>query len=149
MSNPLYVINIEAAIYREDKYLIIKRSEKEEHAPGVLSLVGGKVEETKAENNVLENSVKREILEEVGVEVSNTLHYIESNSFISDKGYMVVNIGFLCKYESGEPKCMSEDEVSEVHWMGYDEILSNPKAPSWLKESIKKAESVRLRVEKI
>ncbi|MBK1811959.1 NUDIX domain-containing protein [Clostridium sp. YIM B02505] len=147
MSNPLYVINVEAAIYREDKYLIIKRSEKEEHALGVLSLVGGKVDGRTSENNVLENSVKREILEEVGVEVSNSLHYIESNSFISDKGYIVVNIGFLCKYESGEARCVSEDEVSEVHWMGYDEILSNPKAPSWLKSSLKKAESVRLIVE--
>lgn len=33
MSNILYIVNVEAAIYKDDKWLIIKRSEKEEHVP--------------------------------------------------------------------------------------------------------------------
>ena len=44
-------MNVEAAIHKNDKWLIIKRSEKEEHAPGLLALVGGKVETKNVENN--------------------------------------------------------------------------------------------------
>lgn len=86
-------------------------------------------------------------MEEVGVEVSRPLYYIESNSFISDKGQLVIDIIFLCKYEKGEPKCMSADEVSAVYWMTNTEILKNKSAPMWLKESIGKAENIRFRIE--
>lgn len=143
MEDLLYILNVEAAIYKNDKWLIIKRSEKEEHAPGLLSLVGGKVETRANENDVLEENLKREIIEEVGIQVSEP-HYVESKSFVSDNGQAVIDIVFLCKYESGEPKCVSIDEVSEVYWMSCTEVLGNVNAPIWLKESIKKVESIRL-----
>ncbi|WIV11045.1 NUDIX domain-containing protein [Proteiniborus sp. MB09-C3] len=148
MDNLLYIVNVEAAIYKNDKWLIIKRSEKEEHAPGLLSMVGGKVETKISENNVLEETLIREIMEEVGIQVSKTLHYVDSKSFISDKGQIVIDIVFLCKYKSGEPKCMSADEVSEIYWMSKAEILENKNTPIWLKESIEKVESIRLKIEK-
>lgn len=103
MNDMSYIVNVEAAIYKNDKWLIIKRSEKEEHAPGILSNVGGKVEINKTENNVLEKTLIREIMEEVGIKISEKLYYVESKSFISDKGQTVVDIVFLCKYQSGEP----------------------------------------------
>jgi len=149
MSNLLYIVNVEAAIYKNDKWLIIKRSEKEEHAPGLLSMVGGKVETELSENNVLEDALVREITEEVGINVCERIYYLESKSFISDKGQMVIDIVFLCKYKSGEPKSMSADEVSEVYWMSSTEILENERAPIWLKESIKKAEGIRQKTENI
>ena len=148
MDNLSYIVNVEAAIYKNDKWLIIKRSEKEEHAPGLLSMVGGKVETKTDENNVLEETLRREIMEEVGVEVSKTVYYVESKSFISDEGQAVIDIVFLCKHKSGEPKCISADEVSEIYWMSSVEILEHKSAPIWLKESIEKAESIRLRGEK-
>lgn len=147
MDDLSYIVNVEAAIYKKDKWLIIKRSEKEEHAPGILSMVGGKVETRSAENEVLEKTLIREIMEEVGIQVSERLHYVESKSFISDEGQVVIDIVFLCKYQSGEPKCMSVDEVSGVYWMSYAEILGNKDAPIWLKESIEKVEKLRLEKE--
>lgn len=147
MDNLSYIVNVEAAIYKNDKWLIIKRSEKEEHAPGTLSMVGGKVETRIVENDVLEETLKREIMEEVGIQVSEKLHYVESKSFISDKGQVVIDIIFLCKYQSGEPKCMSADEVSGVYWMSCSEILGSKNTPMWLKESIEKVESYRLKKE--
>lgn len=38
MENISYIVNVEAAIYKGDKWLIIKRGEKEEHVPGLLSM---------------------------------------------------------------------------------------------------------------
>ena len=148
MNNLSYVVNVEAAIYKNDKWLIIKRSEKEEHALGLLAMVGGKVETKIAKKNILEETLIREIMEEVGIEVSKTLHYVESKSFISDKAQAVIDIVFLCKNQSGEPKCMSVDEVSEIYWMSSTEILENKCAPIWLKESIEKAENIRFTVSK-
>jgi 8-oxo-dGTP diphosphatase len=146
MDNLSYIVNVEAAIHKNDKWLIIKRSEKEEHAPGLLAMVGGKVETKIAERNVLEENLIREIMEEVGIQVSKTLHYVESKSFISDKGQAIIDIVFLCEYQSGEPKCISADEVSEIYWMTSMEILEHKNVPVWLKESIEKADNIRLEV---
>lgn len=146
MDNTSYIVNVEAAIYENDKWLIIKRSEEEEHAPGLLSMVGGKVEIKTPEANVLEETLKREIMEEVGIQVSNEMHYLESKSFISDKGQVVIDIVYLCKYETGEAKCKSIHEVSEIYWMSSSDILENKSAPIWLKESIEKAENLRLKM---
>lgn len=143
MDNLSYIVNVEAAIYKGDKWLIIKRSEKEEHAPGLLSMVGGKVETTMPEENILENALLREIMEEVGVIISEKMIYVESKAFVTDKEEIVIDMVFLCKYESGEAKPMSVDEVSEVYWMSTSDILQNKNSPIWLKESIKKCESIR------
>lgn len=131
MGNLSYIVNVEASIYKNDKWLIIKRSKKEEHAPGLLAMVGGKVETRITENEVLEETLKREIMEEVGIQTSKTIHYVESKSFISDMGQVVIDIVFLCKYQSGEPKCISTDEVSDIYWMASKEVLMDKNAPIW------------------
>lgn|SRR5690554_6090262 len=148
MSNILYIVNVEAAIYKDDKWLIIKRSEKEEHGPGLMSLVGGKVETNMAQDGILEETLRREIMEEVGIEVLDTMHYLESKSFLLADGQVVVDVVFVCKYKSGEAKPVDTDEVGEIYWMTCEEILENEKALIWLKESIEKAENVRLRIER-
>ena len=148
MSNILYIVNVEAAIYKDDKWLIIKRSEKEEHGPGLMSLVGGKVETNMAQDGILEETLRREIMEEVGIEVLDTMHYLESKSFLLADGQVVVDVVFVCKYKSGEAKPVDTDEVGEIYWMTCEEILENEKALIWLKESIEKAENVRLRLER-
>lgn len=38
----MFIVNVEAAICKEDKWLVITRSTKEEHAGGTLALVGAK-----------------------------------------------------------------------------------------------------------
>lgn len=147
MGDLSYIVNVEGAIYKGDKWLIVKRSEKEEHAPGLLSMVGGKVETTVTQNNVLEETVIREITEEVGIKVEDALHYIESKSFVLANGQTVIDIVFLCKYKSGEPKPISTDEVSNVYWMSTEDILENKHSPIWLKIGIEKAEKVRQKIE--
>lgn len=147
MNYKLYVVNVEAAIYKEDKWLIIKRSEKEEHGPGLMSLVGGKVETDVVQDGILEVTLKREIREEVGIEVSDRIHYLESKTFPLADGQLVVDIVFVCKYKSGEARVVDSNEVGEIYWMTCEELLQDERALSWLKESLKKAEDLRLRLE--
>ncbi|NLK44808.1 MAG: NUDIX domain-containing protein [Tissierellia bacterium] len=146
--NYLFLVNVEGAIYKDDKWLIIKRSEKEEHGPGLMSLVGGKAEINEAEDDILENTLRREIMEEVGIDVSEPMHYLESKTFLLADGQVVVDVVFVCKYKAGEARPVDTDEVGEVYWMTCEEVLESEIAPLWLKASIMKAEDVRLRLEK-
>ncbi|WP_282142535.1 NUDIX hydrolase [Cytobacillus oceanisediminis] len=138
----MFIVNVEGAIRKNDKWLIIERSKKEEHAGGLLSLVGGKVDIEGGSSNILERTVKREILEEVGVKVKDSLTYVNSTSFVTDTGQNVVDVVFLCEYESGEALPIIPDEVEKVSWLTSEEILNHPKSPIYLKENIKKAEAL-------
>jgi len=147
MNTKYFIVNVEAAIYQGDKWLIIKRSETEENAPGTLSLVGGKVElsgeETSLKQDVLEKTLVREIDEEVGIKIDeDSIKYIESKFFISDTGERVVDLVFLGEYQEGIA-CCNDDEVGAVYWMTSEEVLENEKSPDYLKKTIKKAEKLR------
>ena len=138
----MFIVNVEGAIRKGNEWLIIERSQKEEHAGGLLSLVGGKVEIEGNSSAILERTLKREILEEVGVNVKDKLHYVHSTSFMTESGEHVVDIVFVCEYESGEPIAKSLDEVANVYWYTTDEILSHPNSPSYLKEYISYSDQV-------
>lgn len=139
----MYIVNVEGAITFEDKYLIIQRSIKEEHAGGELSLIGGKVKEEGGSIEVLERTLKREIHEEVGVNIKDNMIYLYSTSFEIAPDKKVVNIIFYCEYSSGTPFVKSPNEVENVTWLAAKEILENPNSPIYLKESIKYAECFR------
>lgn len=139
----MFIVNVEGAIFRNDKWLIIERSKKEEHAGGMLSLIGGKVEQEGNSSNILERTVKREINEEVDVNVKEQVNYVHSTSFIADTGEKVIDIVFLCEYESGMAFAKSPDEVESVNWMTAQQVYEHPNAPDYLKKSIKKAEEIK------
>lgn len=137
----MFVVNVEGAINKNGKWLLIRRSEKEEHAGGGLSLVGGKCELEGFSSDILERTLHREIFEEVGIEVAE-LQYVNSSSFVTDSGIHVIDIVFLCQYKSGEPYAKAVDEVDDVVWMTTAEILTHPKLPDYLKENVKRATAI-------
>ncbi|QUG40367.1 NUDIX domain-containing protein [Psychrobacillus sp. INOP01] len=137
----MFIVNVEGAIYKNEKWLLVRRSEKEDHAAGLLSLVGGKVEIDGITSNILEETLKREITEEVGIEVSN-LKYVNSSLFETDTGLTVIDIVFLCEHQSGEPYAKCLDEVSDIFWMSTQEILDVADLPVYLKENIKLADKI-------
>ncbi|KYG35292.1 NUDIX hydrolase [Alkalihalobacillus trypoxylicola] len=139
----MFIVNVEGAILKKDKWLIIERSIKETHAAGLLSLVGGKVEMEGNFPSILERTLKREINEEVDIKVKEPLKYVHSTSFISDTGESVVDIVFLCEYDNGKAIAKSTNEVESVHWMTAQQVFEHPNAPDYLKESIKRAEKIK------
>lgn len=136
----MFIVNVEGAIRKDGKWIIVERSKKEEHAGGLLSLVGGKVDSEGNSSNILEKTLKREIFEEIGIKVKENLKYIHSTSFVTDNGEIVVDIIFLCEYESGVIFVKQPEEVEKVFLLATEEILNNPQAPIFLKEYIKCAE---------
>ncbi|MFC6735854.1 NUDIX hydrolase [Halolamina salina] len=89
MADPRYVVNVDPVIARETpdgtEYLVIVRSEDEEHAPGMLGFPGGKVAAGPGESDVLEATAKREAREEAGVEIEN-VEQVTSTTFELDYG---------------------------------------------------------------
>lgn len=60
---PLHVVFVEAWVKKKDKYLLAKRSSKDDQAAGKWAVPGGKIE-MELESNIVENSLKREVKEE-------------------------------------------------------------------------------------
>lgn len=137
-----YIVNVEAAIMRDGKYLLIERGAGESYAAGVLAFVGGKMEETQNAEDVLEDTVRREVMEEIGITVTN-IRYAYSTHFIGEAGVLVLDVVFLCDYEAGEPRIADYEEVAAILYMSAEEILKHPKSPIWLKRGIERLEAMR------
>ena len=130
-----FVANV--VVYRESdcRCLILKRSEREKVHPGKYAVPGGKLEwkdlpvdkPTRLNDNVLdyENAVeellKREVLEEAGVEIEQQLKYINSVAFIRPDGIPVVLVKFAAKYKDGEVK-LEEGAFTEYAWVNEEEV---------------------------
>lgn len=95
-----YVIIVECAIECDGKLLIIRRPEGK-HAGGLLSFAGGKVDEHDEGNNfdVLRAAVKREIFEELGLELIADLKYITSEYFVDNSGISLISNLFYYRYD--------------------------------------------------
>ena len=143
MENRLHIVNIEGAVYRDDRYLVVRRGSGESHAPGTLSLVGGGIDtRDESSDDVILATLRREIVEEVGVQVRD-ITYVTGWTFRLDDGQDVINLLFLCAYDSGIATPADPNEVEEVHWMRADDIITHPDAPSWTRDAIRKCEALR------
>ena len=115
---PLHVVFVEAWVKKDNKYLLAKRSSKDDQAAGKWAMPGGKVD-MELESNIIENSLKREVMEEVGVKVSNP-KFFASRSFIRSSGDHVIGLSFLLDYESGEARPLEDQD--EVRWVKFEEL---------------------------
>lgn len=130
-----FVANV--VVYRKSdgRCLILKRSEKEKVHPGKFATPGGKLEwndlplskPTRMNGDVIdfENAVedllKREVMEEAGIEIENNLKYINSVAFIRPDGIPVVLVKFAAKYKSGSV-VLEQDAFSDFAWVNELEV---------------------------
>ena len=97
----VFVVNVEGATEKEGGYLMIVSAADVAHAPGALSFPGGKVEAADGPDDALESTLRREIREEVGVEVE--MRYVESSRFDTDDGKQVVGVHLPVPLQVGRP----------------------------------------------
>ncbi|MFD1513745.1 NUDIX hydrolase [Halomarina rubra] len=141
-SDPAYLVNVDAVVVRDGEYLLVERSPDEEHAAGELGFPGGTTDGDDEGPDVLEATVRREVREEVGVELATTMAYVQSNAFESDTGEGVVNVVFLCRYERGEVS-VDPTEVAEVHWLTAEAVANHPETPAYTRQQLELAEGQR------
>jgi mutator protein MutT len=132
-----YSIIVNSIIINDNnKVLIAQRSFEEKHEGGKWSIPGGKIESVGEEHNILLKNIKKEILEEVGIEIFDDIILIHDNTFIRTNGDEVLALIFLCKYKSGEARPL--EDTMNVKWIRKDEI-NDFQFPSNVKEYILEA----------
>lgn len=119
----------------------ILRKRKRRTCWRISFLVGGKCEIEGVASDILERTLKREIFEEVGIEVTG-LRYVNSSSFVTESGQNVIDIVFLCEHESGEPYAKSKEEGDDVMWLTTQEIFHRTDLPPYLKKNIEIAQNL-------
>lgn len=142
MDEYAYVVNVDGAVVRDDEYLLVERSEREDHAAGLLGFPGGKVEVPPGDGNAFERTAAREVAEEVGVEVG-TVEYVHSSAFETDGGTACLNVLTYCEYAGGEARPRETDEVAAVHWLRYDEIVAREEVPAFTEKYARLVEEFR------
>lgn len=117
----LHIVLVTGVIEKAGKFLIAQRSLDESHLPGWWSIPGGKVESSETiVQNILEKTLKREIMEEVGVEIEENPKLISDSTFARSTGHPVIWLVFHCFWKSGEAKAL--DECADVAWVSYDDL---------------------------
>ncbi len=111
-------------VERDDGRVLLGRNAR--WPTSMFSCLAGFVEP----GETLEEAVKREVLEEVGVRIDG-LVYRRSQPWPFPHSLMV---GFNARWESGEIRC-DEDEIADARWFSPDELPSVPGSMSiarWL-----------------
>lgn len=121
----LHEVAITAIIVKEGKYLITRRAMTKKRFPGKWTVPGGKLETSDYVNspkdtedcwyNVLERVVRREVREEVGLEITN-IDYVTSLATLDKEGTPILVISCMADWESGEV-VLQEDETDQFAWI--------------------------------
>ena len=141
MDEYAYVVNVDAAVVRDDEYLVIERSAEEDHAAGTVAFPGGKVEQSQG-FDAIENTARREVREETGVEVG-AVEYVSSNTFVADEGTQCLNLVTHCEYEGGEPEARQPEEVADAFWLPYEEFTGHEDVPEYIAAFAEQVEEQR------
>lgn len=131
-SQLLHEVAITAIIVKDQKYLITRRSLSKKRFPGKWTVPGGKLETKDYINlpkdtqdywyNVLEQVLKREVKEEVGLEIQN-IEYVTSLATVHGDGSPSLVISCLADWVSGEVKLQLE-ETDDFAWVNLEEAKS-------------------------
>ena len=125
----LHEVAITAIVIKENRYLITRRSPNKKHFPGMWTVPGGKLETSDYINlpkdtkdywyNVLEKTLRREVKEEVGIEIDN-IEYLTSLATVHQDGSPSLVISCTAGYVSGEI-VLQEDESDAYAWVTLEE----------------------------
>jgi 8-oxo-dGTP pyrophosphatase MutT (NUDIX family) len=115
-NSKLHIVAVSGLVEKDNKYLILKRSDKEIAFPGKWAIPGGKVEKGQG---ILE-TLRREIKEEAGIEVEKSFAFLCDDEFVRPDNYHVVVLCFQCRYKDGRVK-ISKD-FTDFRWININEI---------------------------
>ena len=123
-----FYLSVTGIVLKDGKALITKRSAHEKAFPNRWTVPGGKVQAsdyaTMQQNagglwyEVLEAALRRELQEEVHLEVRN-IQYVTSIAYTRPDGAPCVIISFFCDYKQGEVQLCTA--LTEHAWVDLEE----------------------------
>ncbi len=146
MDKELHRIAITGIIYNEqERYLVTKRSLEKKAFPGMWTVPGGGLSTddysgtppTTSDGlqwyNTVEKTLRREIMEEVGIEIEKP-KYLLDLTFIRPDNVPVLVLSYFCKYKSGEVDISKEPDTVEYAWATLDELRTYNLIPGIFEE---------------
>ena len=103
-------------VVRGDKFLVERRRWDETIDPGIVCLPAGHVKP----NESLEDALKREMMEELGIQV-NDMKFVCKNFYVASNGERQHAYCYLITDYEGEPVCKA---AQEIFWEDNIENLS-------------------------
>jgi 8-oxo-dGTP diphosphatase len=145
MDSGLYAVTVCVLIHRGNSWLLVVRAPGVAYAPNMIGMIGGHVDVTDPQGSVLEATTRREVAEEVGLDLSQVpLAYLESEFFITDNGERQITVTFLAPAQPGDkPYVNAPDELVEVGWWTLTDLEADPRCPPWLPDLLRRAEAAR------
>jgi 8-oxo-dGTP pyrophosphatase MutT (NUDIX family) len=131
-------------VHRDGGWLLGVRAPGVAYAPGRLGLIGGHVEADAPAAQVLEATGRREVAEEVGLDLTGVpLTYLDSEYFVTEGGERQVTVTLLAPAPPGqEPRVADPAELTEVGWWTADQAAADPRCPPWLPALLDRADQV-------
>lgn len=142
MAGARFVVNVEVAVLRDGRYLAIERGHAEEYGAGWLGFPGGTVDWDGPLQDAIEETARREVMEEVGITLDDPVVYVESHTF-GDAGPPVLDVVVLARSGTGEPWPVAPDEVAAVEWMTVDALRADARTQAWTRQSLDHVEARR------
>lgn len=128
--NLMHYVVVTGILVKDSKYLIVKRSEKEKAFPGKWTVPGGKVEVLdyclrKKDTsfhwyNVLEDVLRREVKEEVSLDIKN-IGYVTSMVYIRPDNIPCLIISLFAEPNSSTDEIRLCDSLTDYRWVTIEE----------------------------
>jgi 8-oxo-dGTP diphosphatase len=141
VDSELYAVTVCVLIRRGNTWLLVLRAPGVAYAANMIGMIGGHVDVANPEAGVLEATARREVAEEVGLDLSQVpLTYLESEFFITSGGERQITVTFTAPAPPGdEAYANAPDELVEVGWWTLDDLEADPRCPPWLPALIRRA----------
>ena len=148
----LHEVAITAIIVKDNKYLITRRSASKRRFPRMWTVPGGKLETDDYINlpkdtkdywyNVLEKVLRREVKEEVGLDIKNIVYVTSPATVHADSNPSLV-ISCLADYESGEVT-LQKEETDDFKWVTLEEAKNMDSLMDGIYDELVMAENQRM-----
>lgn len=122
-----FKVAVKGIIRKDRKILVVKRSDADDHKPGVWETVGGGIDEKTTPQKALEKEIKEEVNLKVKIGEPFNVFF-----FKKDTGEYKIGITFVCDFISGKVKLSHEH--SDYKWIRPNEFKKLKSLPSLKKE---------------